>query len=226
MMVQKEHWKGQPRPASKQEGGRGDVTDVRQVLHVIVEGAKLAPRGVHYGFLEALLGLARVNANAEILRAFDVGRDLRQHGEAAGHVKAADQDLHARLAQRPRDVDGAGEFIGLHADDPDQAEAAVLLDEARDLARAHTGIGLVHGVDVDGKVGAKQLALGGALGQAVDGSKRVRRHGRAQPLHDIAVRVVMGRLDQDDLESLRRRARCAQHPSIPMRGELPRERLE
>ena len=116
-------------------------------------------------------------------------------------MEAADHDLHAGRAQGPRDIDGAGEFVRLRADDADQADAAILGDAARDLARAHAGIGLVHGHDVDRQIGAEQLPLGRAERKAIDRGKRVRRHGRAQPLHDIAVIVVMRRLDQDELKA-------------------------
>ena len=90
---------------------------------------------------------------------------------------------------------GRGEFVRLHADQADQAEAAVLGDAPRDLARAHAGIGLVDGHDVD-RSRARAAAARRAERKAIDRGKRVRRHGRAQPLHDIAVVVVMRRLDR------------------------------
>ena len=118
-------------------------------------------------------------------------------------MEAANHHLHAGRTQRPRNVDGAGEFVRLRADDADQPLPAILGNAARDLARAHTGIGLVHGHDVDRQIGAEQLPLGRAEGKAIDRGERVRRHGRAQPLHDIAVIVVVRRLDQDELKARR-----------------------
>ena len=64
-------------------------------------------------------------------------------------MEAADHDLDARLAEGPRDIDGAGKFIRLHADDADQAEAAVLLDRRAISRVLDAGVGLVHGGDVD-----------------------------------------------------------------------------
>ena len=113
----------------------------------------------------------------------------------------------------------------MHADDPDHAAAAVLGDTARDLLRLDPGIGLVHGHDVDRQIGAKQLPLGGALGETVDRGERVRRHGRTDPLHDIAVVVIMRRLDQDELKARLGRRCPLEHPSIPKRGGTPRERI-
>ena len=68
-----------------------------------------------------------------------------------------------------------------------------------------------------GRSGPSTLALGGAVGQAEDRGKRVRRHGRAQPLHDVAVVVVMRRLDQDQLKAPCRAAFGVEHPSVPGR---------
>jgi hypothetical protein len=140
---------------------------------MIVEGTKLAAGGVEQHLVEAFLGLARVDGDAEILRGFDVSRDLLQHGQAAGDMETAHHDLHARLAERTRDVDGAGKLVRLHPDNPDQAQAAVILDAAHNVLRAHAGVGLVHGIDVDGQVGAEQLPLSSAIGEAKDGGERV-----------------------------------------------------
>ena len=137
-------------------------------------------------------------------------------------MEAADHDLHAGRAQ-VRAISTAREFVRLHADDADEPGAAVLGDPPRDLARAHAGIGLVHGHDVDRKIGAEQLPLGRAERKAIDRGKRVRRHGRAQPLHD-AVIVVMRRLDENELKARAARAGLAHHPSIePVTISAPRD---
>ena len=136
-------------------------------------------------------------------------------------MEAADHHLNAGFAQRPRDIHRAREFVGLHADNADEPEPAILGDAAHELLRHDARIGLVDGDDVDRKIGAKHLAFRRAVGQAEHGGKRVRRHGRAQPLHDIAVSVVMRRLDQDQLKApCRRRAFGAEHPSVPGRRWL------
>ena len=118
----------------RQERRRGNLADVRQMLHVVVERLELAARGIQYDFIEAFLGFARVDRNPEVLRFLDVGRRLFQHGEAARDVEAADHDLHAGSAQRASDVDRAGKFVRLHADNPDQAETAVVGDAPGDVA--------------------------------------------------------------------------------------------
>ena len=179
-------------------------------------------RCVLQDLVEAFLGLAGEDRDAEILRHLDVGRHLVEHGEAAGDVETADRHLHAGRAQGSRDVERPGELVGLHADNPDQAEPAIALDELGDLARADAGVGLVHGDDVDGEVRPEDVPLAGAAREAVDGGERVRRHGRADPLHDIALGVVMRRLDQDQLELFLVSAFGADHPSGPKERRLSR----
>ncbi len=78
-----------------EEGRRGNVADARKHLHVIVDVAKLATRRVLQHLVEAFLGLAGEDRDAELLRDLDVDLRLFQHGEAAGDMKAADHHLHA-----------------------------------------------------------------------------------------------------------------------------------
>ena len=77
------------------EGRRGNVANARQHLHVIVKIAKLAARRVLQHLVEAFLGLAGEDGDAERLRDLDVGLRVLQHGEAAGDMEAADHHLHA-----------------------------------------------------------------------------------------------------------------------------------
>ena len=100
---------------------------------------------------------------------------------------------------------------------PTSPSPPLLGDAAHELSRHDAGVGLVDGDDVDRKIGAEHAALGGAVGQAEHRGKRVRRHGRAQPLHDVAVGVVMRRFDQDQLKAPCRRAFGVEHPSVPGR---------
>ena len=186
---------------ARQERRRGDVADIRQMLHVVVEGRERALGGVLEHLVEAILRLAGEDGDAELLRDFDVGLGLVQHGETAGHVKAADHHLYARGQQRAGNVERAGELVRLHADQPDQSDPAMAGDAPGDRLRPHPGVGLVDGQHVDGEVGAEHVPRGGAQRQAIDGGERVRRHGRAEPLHDIAVGIVMRRLDEDELKA-------------------------
>ena len=59
------------------------------------------------------------------------GGHVRQHRDAAADVEAADADRDARGAQRPGDIDGARELIGLHADQADQSAASAHCASAR-----------------------------------------------------------------------------------------------
>src|SRR5262249_17295204 len=59
-------------------------------------------------------------------------------------------------------------------------------------------VGLVDSGQIDVHVGAKHLPGGGILDETIDRGERVRRHGRAPPADDIAVVVLMRRLDKND----------------------------
>ena len=132
-------------------------------------------------------------------------------------MEPTDHHRHALLAQRPRNIERAGKLVRLHADNANESQAAVLRDAPRDRSRLHSRVGFIDRENIDGKRGAEDLARGSAHGKAIDGSERVRRHGRAEPLHDITVSVVMRWLDEDELEAP---AVCFAHHQRPLFGML------
>ena len=79
-------------------------------------------------------GFAGEQADAHVERRLQVGLQLRQHGEAAGDVEAADDHRDAGRAQRPGDIERARKLVRLHADEPDQAEAVVAPEVRDDVA--------------------------------------------------------------------------------------------
>ena len=80
-----------------------------------------------------VLRFASKQAAAHVERDLQIGLHLRQHGDAAGNVKAADHDRDAGLAERPRDVERARELVRLHADQPHHAEAVVPFEQRDDV---------------------------------------------------------------------------------------------
>ena len=116
MMVQNEHWNGQPRPASKlvvppavrcarstaQQRDRRAL-DARQIVHEIVERLERARGGVAQ-HLSSRPSASPANSERPIAfarsRSASTPSSMRQH---AGDVEAADADLDAARAQRPRD---------------------------------------------------------------------------------------------------------------------------
>ena len=99
MMVQNEHWNGQPRPASKlvmravgalddaRPAGSGDrrALDAGQVVHVVVDRLERAGGGVAAAPASSRPSSASpANSEAaEVERLLQVGVDRRQHGEAS-----------------------------------------------------------------------------------------------------------------------------------------------
>ena len=72
-------------------------------------------------------------------------------------MEAADADRQPGGEERPGQIDGAGELVGLHADQPDQRPAARLADLADDPVRPHPAVGLVIGMQADVDVGPSTL---------------------------------------------------------------------
>src|SRR6185437_3882780 len=118
----------------------------------------------------------------------------------------------------------ARELVALDPDQEDEPDIVVPAKPLDDLGRPDARADLVGGVDVDLDIVAEHAALPGILEQAVDGGERVRRNEGAEPLDDVAVVVVVRRLDQRDLKPalLRRRAPrrhqflTSQHPGNPL----------
>src|SRR5579871_746284 len=120
-------------------------------------------------------------------------------------MEAADRDRHARLAKRATDIERARKLIRLH---PDQRDHALIRQNApRNGGNVDDGVALVVDLDLNIHVGAKGARFRAFVKEAVDTRERVRGNGRATPLNDVAVVVVMRRLDQGDSEFALRHAR-------------------
>ena len=104
------------------------------------------------------------------------------------------------LAERGGQVERAGKLVRLHADQHDHAGAR-LADRAGNRCRADALVGLVDGDDLERDVRSEHLPLGAIDGEAIEAGERIRRDRRAEPLDDVAVVVVVRRLDQDEPEA-------------------------
>src|SRR5262245_32667290 len=139
-------------------------------------------------------------------------------------MEAADHHRHASRPERAGDVERAGILVRLHAHDPDQAEPVVPTKLREQLLDFHARVDLVDHRDVDGGVGSEHLALPRIAAQAVKHGERVRRNESAHPLDNVAVVVVMRRLDQHELKAPLRPRRCISHaefspPPIQLAGD-------
>ena len=237
-MVQNEHWNGQPRPASK----------LRHVADACARRSREAgrrrrrrrrcPADCSCNCRAAAARRRAASCNTSSSRPSASPAKIETPRSCASWMSSGISFSIARQpetwnppmttwtpgrAQRPGDIECAREFVRLHADDPDKAEAAVVGDLRAVMSRRlDARVGLIDRDDVDGEIGAEHLPLGRTVGEAEDGGKRVRRHRRAEPLHDIAVVVVMRRLNEDQLELTAGRSFCFAHPSILWR-RLSRE---
>ena len=95
--------------------------------------------------------------------------------------------------ERPR------KLVRLHADQANHAGAGGM-DAFGDAGDVNDGIAFVAGLDFDIDVGPERAVLRALHDQSVDARQAVRGDQRTQPLDDIAVPVVMRRLDQGDVK--------------------------
>ena len=158
-----------------------------------------AREGVAQHLVEAALGLAGEQRDPQGLRAREIGIDAVEHRHRPGDMEPADADRDAARPQRPGEIERTGKLVGLNADQHDHAGAGIL-DHAGQAIGADAGIGLVKGVDVDRDVIAEHAAGGAILRQPVERRQRVRWYGGSKPLDDVAVVIVMRRLDQQQRE--------------------------
>src|ERR1700722_17230350 len=112
-------------------------------------------------------------------------------------MKAAHDYVQAQRAELPAEIERARKLVRLHADQPDHA-ATGGADAFGHGGHIDDGVAFVAGIDLNIDIGAEHAIVGAFPHQPIDAGERVRRKGRAQPLDDIAVPVVMRRLDQLD----------------------------
>ena len=102
-------------------------------------------------------------------------------------------------AELPGKIEGARILVRLHADQADHAGAGGA-DALGDAGDVDDGVAFVAGFDFDIDVGPEHVVVRTFHDQSVDARQAVRRYQRAQPLDDIAVAVVVRRLDQGDVK--------------------------
>ena len=161
--------------------------------------------GVDEHLVEPAFRFAGEEGATDVERPLKVRVHFGQHGEAARDVETADHDGDARGPKRPGDVERARKLIRLHPDQPDHSEAAGLLDPPADFFRPYARVGFVKRGDDNVDVGAEDPALRAVGGESVEGGQGVRRYQRSKKLNDIAVVIVVGRLDQNEFEPSRHR---------------------
>ena len=237
MMVQNEHWNGQPRPRSKLDrppwvrltvspdsNRRRLALDRGQILHVVVDGFELAGIGIAQDLVEPeFLGLAGKDRSALRLHARDFFGYFRQHGEAARHMKAADRHRQSGIDERLRDIGGARKLVRLNADKGNQCPSATATNIADDPVGTDANVGLIIGRKADIDIRTQYLATHAVERQSVDGGERVGGNIGTKPLNGIAVVVVMRRLDHYEMKCVSPDRTHGTLPLLPI-GQLCRLR--
>jgi hypothetical protein len=172
----------------------------RHVAEIIVDRLRLVGGDIADQGSDAAFRLARKQDDAKIECRLKIGRPFRQHGKATVYMKAADYHRNASGAKLAGKIDRTRELIGLYADEPDEAGAGFTNFSDRAIG-VDDCIALVVGLDVDIDIGTEQFLGGTFCHQPVYARQAVGGDKRPPPLNDVAVGVVMRRLDQDGLES-------------------------
>ncbi len=172
---------------------------MRKVVEVIVQWLERPGKSFAEEIVEPPLDLAGIKANSQRLRLAQLRRHLRQHGQAARHVKAANGHIRAGRSKTAGEIQGAGKLIGLHAGQTDEAMTR-RPDLRGDFFGADAGVGLVIDENFQRHIGAERLAATAVLGDGVQGRQGIGGNGGTQPLHHITVVVVMRGFDQMQLE--------------------------
>src|SRR6516225_11406324 len=115
-------------------------------------------------------------------------------------MEPTDGDRHALGAKLPRDRHRARILVGLDPRQAYDAGVARALDAPDDLFHRNPDVHLVIGVDLYGDVLAQDVAFRAILRDGVDGCHGIRGNPGLPPLNDVAVLVVMGRLDDLDVK--------------------------
>src|SRR3954453_21806348 len=126
-------------------------------------------------------------------------------------MEAADTDLHAGGQERPGDIDGAGKLVRLPPDKPDQGAAAGLADRPDDTLRTHPPVRLVIGMQDYFGIGPKDLAPLRVFREAIQAGQGIGRNGGPKPLDRVAVVVIVGWLDEDEMQQ---RGRSTRRPPL------------
>ena len=130
-------------------------------------------------------------------RLLDVLRQLRQHRNAAADMKAADHDRQASRAELSREVErraGTGSTARRQGR-RSRRRPPYPLDDALDV---DDRVALVIGFDLDLDVGSESAGRARNRQSAHERSQGCSMESSSGPLDDIAVAVVVRRLDKDD----------------------------
>ena len=140
--------------------------------------------------------------NARVQELLYVGRDVREKREVAADMEAAKQNGQAGAPKGVSKIAGAGELIGLHAD-----EAHDGLGETPALGMADAFDGdfvdrFIEQVNLDLPGVAQAFLPDNIFGEPGKTGERVARKDAAKMAHHITVIIILGRLDEIEVKCL------------------------
>src|SRR6516165_7666571 len=168
------------------------------------------------------LEFTRKQRNAHVDRFLQIWLQSGQHCETAGHMEATNGHRNTSVAERAREIQRARILVSLHSGEYDKPESAMPAESLYDLVRPYARSDFIDNRNVDRNIGPECLARGGILEQTVENGERVRGYDRTNPLNDVTLVVIVGRLDQRQLKSSASWRGAKKHPvpSHPAGGQI------
>ena len=182
-------------------GGDRLGVEVGLLVQEIVERLQAAVNGIVQQVAPGFFDFPFHDGNARIQELLYIGRNVREKGEVAADVEAADQNGKAGAPKGMSKIASAWELIGLHADEADDG-----LGEAPALGTADAFDGnlvdrFIEQVDLDVPGVAQALLPDNIFRQPGQAGERVARKNAAKVAHHITVIIILGRLDEIEVKS-------------------------
>ena len=188
-------------------GGDRLGVEVGLVVQEIVERLQAAVNGIVQQVAPGFFDLPFDDGDACVQELLYIGRNVREKGEVAADMEAADQNGEAGTPKSMSEIAGAGELIGLHADEADDG-----LGETPALGTANAFYGnlvdrFIEQVDFDVPGVAQAFLPDNIFRQPGKARERVARKNAAKVAHHITIIIILGRLDEIEERLLGRHAK-------------------
>ena len=117
------------------------------------------------------------------------------------NVESTDPDWNSSLEKRARQVERMRKLVRLDADQHHHSGSGAL-DHLGQPIGTNTGIRFVKRMNLYLDIIAEDMPLCAIASQPIDGSERIGRNSRTEPLDDIALVIVVRRFNEDEAKSL------------------------
>ena len=115
-------------------------------------------------------------------------------------MESANQNGEASAAKSVSEIAGAGELIGLHADEADDGLGETPVLRTADALDRDLVYGFVEEMDLDVPGVAETILTDNIFGESGEAGEGVAGKNAAPMAHNITVIIILGRLDEIEVE--------------------------